>query len=153
MKFCPDCGTKRVDNFQHCSCGFQFYSKPKTSHNAARFSPNEISVKTFHEGLAKKKKNNLFMALAISGGGLAICITVAHGATIFVIFIAVFLLVWAAGTTLNSCEYHALPDALDQHGEHQCLFCDGRSIYKSTVYKTSITECRCSRCKQNLFNE
>jgi hypothetical protein len=171
MKFCPECGKQKTANSQSCSCNVGFNSKGiHNQANTHRFNHNDISINEFNNKLSLKKKNRTNIALTISilviiGYCLALFINLDYDTIMtfsvsygivpsgFVIFIAASLLMWAAGTQLNSSEYRALPDALNQHGEHQCLFCGGRGIYKSTIYRTNTVLCKCSKCKKHLFNE
>ncbi|WP_041930375.1 hypothetical protein [Methylibium petroleiphilum] len=48
-------------------------------------------------------------------------------------------------------EYVALPGAQGPDGEHACIACGHRGIYRRTVYKTTTTLADCSKCEQPLW--
>ena len=148
MKYCPECGSKRGHNTNVCSCGFQYH---KTRKNF--FTPNNENINKFKETKCNKRKKYLFINLLISAVAFVFALIAFHEAAIFVAIVGLILIISALGCQLNNKQYHSLVGTKNESGEHQCVFCGNRGIYRSTPYKTNITECRCSKCKEHLFNE
>jgi len=148
MKYCPECGSKRGNNTNLCSCGFQ-YNKPKKNF----FTPNEEDIKKFKEKKCNKRKKYLMINSSIGGIALTVSIIAYQAAIPFVAIVALILIIAALSCQLTNKQYHALVGTQNNSGEHQCVFCGHKGIYRSTPYKTNITECRCSKCKEHLFNE
>ncbi len=148
MKYCPECGSKRGNNTNLCSCGFQ-YNKPKKNF----FTPNEEDIKKFKEKKCNKRKKYLIINSIISMVSLIIAYIAFHEALPFVAIVGIIIILAALGCQLTNKQYHELVGTQNNSGEHQCVFCGHKGIYRSTPYKTNITECRCSKCKEHLFNE
>ncbi len=53
---------------------------------------------------------------------------------------------------LTPREYYSLPGS-SSGGEHRCIFCGSRGIYRKGEYKTDNTYARCPKCKEGLFLE
>jgi uncharacterized integral membrane protein len=54
-------------------------------------------------------------------------------------------------STLNENEYYSIEGSKYANGQHQCISCNGKGIWKSTIYKTNIVQHQCSSCKKLLF--
>ena len=148
MKYCPECGNKRGHNTNVCSCGFQYHKQRKNF-----FTPNENDIKNFKETKCNKRKKYLMINSIIGTIALTVSIVAYQMAIPFVAIISLILILAALSCQLTNKQYHSLKGTINDSGEHQCVFCGNKGIYKSTPYKTNITECRCSKCKEHLFNE
>ena len=147
MKFCPNCSKERNYKNTNCECGFHFPFKNKF------FTPDDKHINTFLNKKSNKKRTYLGLMVLVSIISLGFCFNLFPESIIFAGIISLILIFYAFGVHLNSHQYHSLPDSLTKEGEHQCLFCGNLGIYRSSPYKTNITECRCSKCKEHLFNE
>lgn len=142
MQNCPECHS------QEKNCG-QHLKKNKESF----FKPNEENIDNFKSAKKYKKRQNFSINILLLALALVTSFFFFHEALIFVAIIGAILILAAAKTHLNSKQYHSLCDSKTVSGNHQCVFCGNHGIYRSSPHNTNITECRCSKCKQHLFNE
>ena len=49
--------------------------------------------------------------------------------------------------------YYAVEGSLGQDGEHRCIFCGNRGIYRKGEYRTDKKYSSCSACGAFLFQE
>jgi hypothetical protein len=64
------------------------------------------------------------------------------------------LVVWF-GVNLNAwseSDYYSVPGSRDDDGEHRCIQCGHRGIYRHGEYKTNAEHAECSKCKQPLWS-
>lgn len=52
---------------------------------------------------------------------------------------------------LNSTEYYSIKYS-KVDGQHRCIYCGNKGIYKSTVYKEGTLISKCSSCQKFLFS-
>jgi len=50
-------------------------------------------------------------------------------------------------------EYYSIGGSIDQNGEHRCIFCGNRGIFRKGEYASETTYAACSKCKSPLFIE
>lgn len=56
---------------------------------------------------------------------------------------------WLFGSTL----YYEINGSRDKQGNHRCINCGGRGIYRSGEYKSDDVYCYCSKCNFGLWQE
>lgn len=160
MNFCPTCGTKRASNV--CTCGYQFERK-KTQHREHcpkyTFVRDENAIAQLNS-IRSDRAKNYFTVITIITTCLAVAIDVEmyqskniEPYTYAIPFIVawMFSLIGLTKTENNEQEYYSLPNTKNDNGQHQCLFCGHRGIYKSTIYKTNTVVSKCSKCEEELF--
>lgn len=54
---------------------------------------------------------------------------------------------------LSEKEYYSFTGSRTVNGDHQCLFCGHKGIYKKGEYGTQNVYASCSKCKKQLFHE
>lgn len=130
------------------------YSLDSYKKNKSKFfTPNQEHINNFKSAKIHKKTQSLSINALLFALAIVVSFFIYHEALIFVAMIGIILIVASAKTHLNSKQYHSLSDSQNFTGEHQCVFCGNEEIYRSTPHKTNITQCRCSQCKQHLFND
>lgn len=140
----------------NCDCNTQ--DETQCAHSLKKskehfFKPCQENIDNFKYAKGHKKRQSFSINLLLLSLALGCSFLFFHEALIFVVIIGVILILASAKTHLNSQQYHSLCDSKTLSGEHQCIFCGNNGIYRSSPHKTNITECRCSKCKQHLFNE
>lgn len=48
-------------------------------------------------------------------------------------------------------DYYSVPGSRDEQGEHRCIVCGHRGIYRHGEYKSNAEYADCSKCKTNLW--
>lgn len=48
-------------------------------------------------------------------------------------------------------EYYKLPHSRDADGEHRCIFCGNRGVWRRGEYRTDNTHAHCSKCQEHLY--
>jgi hypothetical protein len=73
----------------------------------------------------------------------------------FIVYLILALIALFGGSHswLSKGYYHAIPGAVDQNGNHRCIWCGARGIWRKTEYKTENVFCRCSKCHGKLWME
>ena len=145
-KFCLNCGR---------DLGKQLDLQPKQSSSSTSRStntyPHSWSLVKWQD--MKKNKNSL---LLISGILLALFATwFMSDASATGLIVAVIACAWTIWLEqrVSQKNYYALPHAHDEEGEHRCIFCGGRGIYRKGVYKSSTVHSNCSKCQKRLFTD
>jgi hypothetical protein len=54
---------------------------------------------------------------------------------------------------LSPSEYYSFPGARFESGQHRCIFCGAKGIYRRGEYKTNNKYAQCSQCESPLFAE
>lgn len=92
----------------------------------------------------------MLSALAVAGlaiGGIGAPITYAAVAMFFVAGMMVDF------SAFNEREYYSVPGSKDARGQHRCIHCGHRGIYKHGKYKSNTKFSDCSKCRKNLWIE
>lgn len=162
---CTNCDTSLAPEAQFCSkCGEpadrrQSRQQPKHRHQRAEGSPEgqaryaaEIAKKEAATRSMKSKwRAFLIVALAVMAG-LGFLLDTANVALPCVIaFVLILLSFGAVNERLTEEEYYALPGSRDSSGEHSCIHCGHRGVYRHSPYRTSHTDADCSKCKKPLW--
>lgn len=157
---CFKCNHENTKGSKFCSnCGKHFHKKKtqveKDTIKSVTY-PNEEAVK-LHTAKQKERAYNSTIIWSIYIVILVLIFIFSAGQIMAVVLGGLFSLVFAltfalATKTVTPEYYYSLPGSKNLHGEHTCIFCGNRGIYKSTIYKTNITVNACSKCKKPLFN-
>lgn len=123
------------------------------NYNNKSFILNEKNIELFNTALKNKRTKSLMLSAFFSAIAITITFLFFNEALIFILFATLILVLSSFKSYLNNKQYHSLEGATKTNGSHQCLFCGNTGVYKSTVYKTHITECSCSQCEKHLYNE
>ncbi len=157
FKFCPKCSAPRTT--ARCSCGFVFKNNKQVKKQYREvFTPNEDDVQ-YYEECRKQiiRRVYIFKALVIVPFALYIAYIYFFSVnTTLLPFMTVALIMMifiTPNTTLHRDHYYTLSSSMTRNGNHQCIFCGGRGIYRSTIYRTNITIARCTSCQRILFRE
>lgn len=51
----------------------------------------------------------------------------------------------------DEVDYYTVPGSKDINGEHRCIWCGHRGIYRHGEYKTNNEHAACSKCKTSLW--
>ncbi len=70
-----------------------------------------------------------------------------------IVFVAFLLALVLRPGWLSAREYYSLPESRDSSGNHRCVKCNGRGIYRKGEYQTDNRYARCSKCELELFKE
>lgn len=54
---------------------------------------------------------------------------------------------------LSPAEYYSFTGSRFENGQHRCIFCGAKGIYRQGEYKTNNKYARCSNCESSLFSE
>lgn len=162
---CFDCDHINESDSNFCTqCGKSFKKKngprKKQGHNKNRLTFPEASVlsKIIDIDKSNSSKN---MNLVFSSLGLMvfffICFLVSdtNGIKELLIMLSMFFLVLPIVLFRTyKRRQHQYSEAISSFNRgHFCYNCGGKNIWRSTIYKTNITEAKCSRCKTFLWNE
>lgn len=118
----------------------------------------------YEELLATNRRNRnivrtmtLFMAAVVAVGTIVLSARPQSGQTSllggFIALVLISASLGAASKFLNQKSYYTVPGSRDVHGDHRCLRCGGKGIYRSTQYQTTTTRAVCSKCKLPFWTE
>jgi predicted RNA-binding Zn-ribbon protein involved in translation (DUF1610 family) len=167
---CYDCHHHNPPGSKFCSnCGKSFVSRKQGARNdRPQREQREPRVQRepdypHKEGLAaldEWEKRRLTLQLQLSGVTAVIVVVGCLGtlftkeSAIFIVCMVLALIMgaWIATlTTRSSSDYYELPGSTDEHGDHRCIHCGHRGIYRRTPYATQSTIASCSKCQAELF--
>ena len=147
-KFCMNCGRdlgKQLDLQLRQSS--PFISRPNNAY------PHQMSLAGWQDMKARKLKNSLLLV------GLALLVPfvtwLVTGISFAGIIAAFMACTWSVLFVhrVSQKNYYALPHARDESGEHRCIFCGGRGIFRKGVYNSSTVHSNCSKCQKRLFTD
>lgn len=159
MKFCPECGKGRVGS--KCGCGFTFKNASQHAQATVKLECGEA----FQMAVQKKRQKYGAIAGVILGalwgtlilmyftGDLGLKSKDLPFAMIFPTVFSLIIVINCCYVTLSHTQYYALEGTQGPDGEHRCVLCGWKGIYRSTVYKTNTVHCKCAKCKTLLFHE
>ena len=147
-KFCLNCGR---------DLGKPLAPQPKQSSSSAsrptNAYPHPMSLANWQDMKARKLKNSLLLV------GLALLVPfviwLVNGISFVEIIAAFIACTWSVLYVhrVSQKNYYTLPSARDESGEHRCIFCGGRGIYRKGVYNSSTVHSNCSKCQKRLFTD
>jgi hypothetical protein len=129
-KFCSNCGT---------ALGNAGPPRTKGSGGGRGLYPHAEGIAAFNEASSAKAMGRIYGYCALMLPTLVVGIVVAS------------VVNWMC--TFRESEYRELPGAQDTEGQHRCVHCGGRGLWKRTPYKSNSTIAACSSCKTELFQE
>lgn len=104
------------------------------------------------EALKASKRNTAMWIFAV-GAVLTVAATAVFGVTAAMVGGVMTLIVIMISMRVSASAYYAIPHSLDAKGEHRCIFCGNRGIWRKGVYRTNNKIANCSKCKAELFYE
>lgn len=165
MAHCTQCGHALRDADRFCGkCGAPTDQSPRrpaagrtNAHTPALQTPEGRQA---YDAIVARKRS---VSRGVTGVGLTSALLlatagywVAPNGTLYgaAALVGVVTLVVAASVRRWSEKlYYTIPGSKDQNGEHRCIHCGHRGIYRHTQYKTTTTEADCSKCKAPLWVE
>jgi len=168
MKFCPECGVKLNDLSRCLKCNLSIgdiikkvgpvedagrtekYLGDKVRKERGRPLDSPETDKIYKE---LKNKNSLYRKVWLILVGLFIALIFVYPGYLFVFAAGgiLCLKLFSRSSYLKSSEYYQIPGSRTKNGDHICIFCGGRGIYRHTIYRTYDTLSDCSKCKNNLW--
>ncbi len=117
--------------------------------------------KAAFNALMALKQANVSRKRKIAGSLVVVCLLVGCGAAaahqdfwpacVVIGFISFLVLALADVSGFSEQEYYSIPGTKDGSGEHRCIYCGHRGIYRHGQYKTNNEYADCSKCKKNLW--
>lgn len=171
MKNCLECKAELSSDAEFChKCGNPVSSPPSqeaASGRSCRGQPDpELLAKSRAEH-ATLRADILSKARAKAGKAitffLASCYVLAmfwaedsgsNGFYYFLAFYGVVILTsifMGRDRWLSQAEYYSITGSRDDNGEHRCLFCGNRGIYRHGEYAGNTQYAKCSKCQEPLF--
>jgi len=149
--FCPNCGAKVESNKEqpnknHKSDGVNFIELKEQSNKALELIRKDI------KDFASAVNPMLYIAYAVlcylfykNFSGLHLLFLIG--------FSSVFLWMIKADPNrlLRSSEYYSILGSTNLNGEHRCIYCGARGVYKHGQYKSNITYAKCTKCESYLY--
>jgi cold shock CspA family protein/predicted RNA-binding Zn-ribbon protein involved in translation (DUF1610 family) len=126
----------------------RFIPALKTSEGVERFSAimsaNEASQMSFAKKIG-------YVGIAVACIGLLSNIKI----ELALIGGVIWLLKFAIPTCVRMSQfaYYTIPNSRDQGGNHRCIACGAKGIYRRTPYKSNSTLADCSKCGFELWSE
>ena len=157
---CIDCNTAYTPGAAFCSvCGRslrpkEHSSSPPLGNQKVQIDGEYLHSETLDALVALRKKRlgqiSVLCGLAVVGSA-ATAVFFGAIAALFVVMPALGIGFWLYG--ISSKDYYALPHSRDTSGNHRCIFCGNKGIYRKGEYKTNNTHSSCSKCQKHLFTE
>lgn len=173
MNFCKKCGTKTHQNDDFCSkCGCNLKAENTNSTSSAPrprgtgFESRERNVmvpamqtadgKARYEAINKKYLVRRLVGYSLTAVLALLACLLAYGTKTGMLWvlpglISVISIVVAATARWDEADYYSVPGSRDINGEHRCIHCGHRGIYKRGEYKTNNEHAQCSKCKVHFW--
>lgn len=180
MANCTQCGTPAKPGDKFCGkCGHQFgganprrdgQDRRNGSHQHARPAAILPALQT-PSGLARfdeiwssrrqhaKSVRTACLLLSCLGFGAAFVAYQAHSDAAFAFGIVSFIILAVAaragaGAYMKEADYYSIPGSRDDSGNHRCIRCGNRGIFRKGEYKTANKYANCSKsdCSEPLFS-
>lgn len=173
MAHCTQCGYSIAANDRFCGkCGAPLHGSQTTRQRYGeerRRRPEFVAAlkteegqRAFQELQARKAASSrtalwaaLALAAVMAGGGFLF--SKPDTAAVIGIVSAVLAVVGTmCALSLRSwseADYYSIPGSRDSTGEHRCIHCGHRGIYRHGQYKSNTKYADCSKCKANLWTE
>lgn len=174
MKKCFDCGAELDPTAAFCSeCGRKVGGKGRAPGNdearqqrkardEALKKQSDAEVRALRGRIIKaaEARNRVIRPFLIGLAGMAIVAAVAKGGVFHPLVgipgvAAIFLYTMQSNgyRWLFSSEYYSITGSTDQDGQHRCIFCGHKGIFRQGQYRSNATYASCSKCKTSLFVE
>lgn len=165
---CFKCQAENVDSANFCSnCGRQFNSKTSGVERKKPRAVQDGLSKADMDGLSKIRLNRKVRAISaglvgfVFAGGMMIYLLNAEktiikespilmGLPVLIFAVLVFLLLLYC-RQISRAEYESLPGAIGTDGQHRCIFCGHRGIYRHGQYRSNQVWNDCSMCGRTLY--
>jgi hypothetical protein len=151
MQRCTACNTKSISSAPFCrSCGANlsmgFTGLPSLEESRQRYHNLRACMK---DRAAKRNTKVITLVVLLLAGAYAL------GMRFPVLALCLFPLFFLvdANRWLRKSEYYEIPGSSTPRGEHRCIFCGGRGIYRKGQYKSNAKFASCSKCSAPHFAE
>ncbi|WP_375766935.1 zinc ribbon domain-containing protein [Archangium gephyra] len=160
MKKCFDCGAECQPDARFCpQCGRNFRAAkggrgrkpPEAASPRGGGYPHSESIDAWEE--LKASKRNRAMWIFAVGAGLTAVATASVGFEAAPFGGVLTLIVIMLSMRVSASNYYSIPHSNDAEGEHRCIFCGNRGIWRKGIYRTNDKIANCSKCKAQLFYE
>jgi predicted RNA-binding Zn-ribbon protein involved in translation (DUF1610 family) len=148
---------------RHDQGGHREQRQPRPAFTPALKTPEGVAqynllVEARESAAASSRK--VFGVLALACLGLSAVATfflpgspiLTAGAIVGFLVFTLWALLWGPGM-LNVSEYYTVPGSRDADGEHRCISCGHRGIYRKGEYRSNTVEAHCSKCGFHFWNE
>lgn len=161
MMICHECKHDCPDGSNFCpNCGRNFKPKrsagneggPAQRAEAASNYPNPAFVDSYKSKRREIRNTALTAAAIVLAGGVGYGLVNEYGLLVIASPILA-LFVYSGLGRFTATNYYAVKGARGQDGEHRCVFCGGRGIYRKGEYRTEKKYANCSKCGTFLFQE
>ena len=155
---CYKCRAENAPNSKSCrNCG-KIFSRPAGGEIGLNDYPNKVGQEALASLKAKKSKRGilvLLIGLGLVASFAATAYFMHNGWFAVGAFVAVILVLnmVAVVSRIYEADYSSLPGARDERGDHRCIHCGNRGIWRRTPYATNTTIAACSKCKIDLYYE
>lgn len=151
---CPKCKTLSGPAASFCmNCGFNLvsYGERKKKENDARVGMRAESMAGLDKVKAGKTKW-CFIFVGVGGTLAVICGSLANSTTALIVLGVTGLACYLA-MRFDSDDYYSVPHSRDAQGNHRCIYCGARGVYKQGEYKTQKTHASCTKCETHLYTD
>lgn len=158
---CFKCHHENQKDSKFCSkCGKGFQRKTDKKEIISSHYPQKEALNFLKSIEEKKQKTYVklcggFLISIILSGSLMFITDHLEYMTFYIYFtiflMIISLLLNSKLKKLSDNEYYTIPTSQDNDGQHHCIFCGNKGIYKNTIYKTNTTINSCSKCKEVLY--
>lgn len=171
QRLCHDCGHELPPGASYCSnCGRQIRKRSERLEEEAKRKERRLAEialsnngreaydnyrKELIHRAAKRKPVVwgfffIFVLIALASYFLNLGIAVAAFIVMAIVSLAFFI---NPNRWLSSAEYYSFPGSRFENGQHRCIFCGAKGIYRQGEYKTNNKYAQCSKCESPLFSE
>lgn len=105
--------------------------------------------------LRKKRYRNVALA-SVAGGCLFALIFFSFSHVVFMGLIAFAISsvsIFMNFKDIRGSHYYQVPTSTDKRGEHRCIYCSGRGLWRKGIYKSQVVKVNCAKCRNFLFVE
>lgn len=147
-KFCLNCGHDLAN-----TTASQLNQSGTSARHQVNPYPHQTSLDKWRDMKTKKLKNTFLLGGLVLLTALAGWVMTGFGFAGQIVTLIACIWTVLLAHRVSQKNYYALPHALDEEGEHRCIFCGGRGIYRKGVYQSTTVHSNCSKCQQRLFTD
>lgn len=142
MNNCTQCGTSAKSSDKFCGgCGHHIGGDD--ADGQALFSKLMKNVRWRNFGVLVAAVVLLVVAWVYVQG---------TGKLVATVFLFIVYVNYGRSTYMSQSEYYSIPGSTDDRGEHLCVHCGNRGIFRKGKYKTNNSYANCSKCQGRLFS-
>ena len=172
QRLCHDCCHELPSGASYCSnCGRQLRKRSERLAEEAKRKERRLAEQAlsnngreayinYRKKLANRaaKRNPVVWSFVSLFGLIALaCFYLNLGISVVVAFTVMAMVSLAfyfnPNRWLSSSEYYSLPGSRFENGQHRCIFCGAKGIFRQGEYKTDTKYAQCSKCESSLYAE